>query len=659
MTEEPSPRWEDVAEVWHGPSYRDCALTLHPSVEATQVHGQIITCADVVDWDGDGGRDVVVSSWDACFGHAVQLYRDQTAAGEPPRLVFAAEVPGITGYVSAIRRGGRLHLLSASRLRRHLHLFVAEDRPGEPRFGPPTVIPLEADWCRNGELIHYARFVDFDGDGGVSLIVGTDYWHDYWPDGVEWNEAAYRPYDDTGRWRGGPLRGHLYRFPVRGDLQAPDIGRGRPILADGAPIEVYGQLAPALADYRGVGRPDLICGSFEDRLVHYPRRADGTFETGRPVRGADGEPLRLGHCIYFPTAVDWTGDGRPDVIVGAEDGRTWLLRHGGVADGDPVFGAPEPVAALGPRPSLGILPVPAIADRTRAGCRDLILGNGTGELLYLPNLADHAPPAYAPPCRLTAGGEPVRVRAGANGSLQGPSEYNFGYTCPTSVDWDGTGRTDLVVGDIFGRYLLYRRAADLEDGVPAFEAPKVLTVDGEALNTVWRVRPAVVDWQGTGVLHLVTPDADGVLCQYRRCGDADLTDKRPLTFRDGEPIRFTEDFGGGRGRVKLCLADWTGDGRFDLIVGTHNRASVPPGPTGIPRHSTGQAGVLLLVNVGDNAEPRFDAPRPFLYDGSPIVLGMHSCAPEPVFWSSTTQPDLLVGAEDGRLLWFLRAHLSW
>ncbi len=132
-----------------------------------------------------------------------------------------------------------------------------------------------------------------------------------------------------------------------------------------------------------------------------------------------------------------------------------------------------------------------------------------------------------------------------------------------------------------------------------------------------------------------------------------------MVFDDGSPVRFTEDFGGGLGRIRLCVCDWSGNGRYDILLGTHARASVPPGPGGMPRHTTAQAAVLLLENVGGNDAPRFGPPRPILYQGEPIQIGMHSCSPEVVDWRGRGQLDLLVGAEEGSLLWFKREELSW
>lgn len=649
-------RWEDVIPAWRDPGYGERALGYHPSVRRRQVCGAIITCVEVVDWDGDGGRDLLVSAWDACYGGRVRLFRDVGRRDDgTPALSDGGIVEGISGYVTAVPDGPTFHLLSTSRLRRQLHLYVNRGEPGRPRFGSPVVLSPDADWLRDGELFHLARFHDIDGDGRMELLLGTDHWRDYWPDGKEWNVAGYRPYSTDGRWRGGPLRGNLYVFRNEGTAAEPRLGRGIPLTAGAFPIEAYGQLAPAPGDFRGTGRDDLVCGSFLDELYFFPRTGDGRFAPGRMLSAGTG-PLRLPHCIHFPVAVDWDGDGRVDLLVGDEAGRVWFVRNGGTVDGEPVFRRPVAVPCADAPLRVGALPVPAAADWTGRGRVDVIVGNSAGELLFLANRGAPERPALGPARPLSAGGRRVRVAAGPTGSIQGPSESKFGYTCPTAADWDGDGRPDLLLSDIHGRHLFLR---NLGGDPPRFAAPRPLRVGDRPLVTVWRVRPTVADWQGDGRLSYVTLDEDGVLAAYERLSDEDLGAKRLLTYDDGTPIRFTEDSGGGLGRIKLCAGDWRGNGRPDILFGTHNRASVPPGPTGMPRHTTYQAGIFILENVGgDGTVPRFAAARPLGRDGTPFVFGMHACSPEIVAWRPGRPPDLLVGAEDGSLLWFPREEIT-
>jgi hypothetical protein len=650
-------RWEDVIPVWTDPGYGDREIPFSATAARRQLAGAIISLAEPVDWYGKGGKDILLSAWDACYGASVRLYAHTgTGTDGTPELAFDHVLEGVSGFVTVVPDGDTFHLLSTSRLRRSLHLHVNIGTVGNPRFADPLVLDLDADWQHDGEIFHLARFHDIQGDDRPALVLGTDYWTDYWPDGKEWNVEGYRPYGTEGRWRGGPLRGHLYVFANHGTRREPRLGRGVAVTADDGPIEVYGQLGPAFGDFRGNGRDDLICGSFLDRLYFHARRPDGTFAAGRMALGDDGQPLVLDHCIHLPAAVDWDGDGRTDLLVGAEDGRIWFIRNSGQQiDGTPVFERPVPIMATDARPHVGVLPMPAAADWSGNGREDLIVGNSTGELLYVPVDGGPEAPRLGTPRPVQAGGHTVRVAAGPSGSLQGPSEFKFGYTSPAAGRWFGGERPDLVMSDIFGRYLAFR---NLGGEPPQFEAPRELQFEGRPLRTVWRVRPAITDWAATHATQLVTLDADGILCAFEQLSDTVVGNKTPLLDADDRPIRFTEDFGGGRGRIKLTVCDWTGDGHLDIVYGTHNRASVPPDKSGIPRHTTYQAGVFLLKNIGDNDRPRFAPAKPFLYQEQPLVLGMHECAATPVWWRKQPLPDLVIGVEDGTLLWLKRDSLA-
>jgi len=651
-------RWEDDATVWTGPFYGDHAVSYAPEVETAPAAGRIITCVDVLDWDGDGGRDLLLSAWDPCYDGRVFLHRQigENADGTP-RLGAQEVVDNVRGYVTSFADGETFHLVSASRMRQTIHFHPNIGTRREPRFADPVVLELDADWVKGNEYFHMARVHDMDGDGRPELIVGTDNWDDYWPNGLEWNDEGYRAYDDAGRWLGGPLRGYVYAFKIEGPLDNPRLGKGRPLMSGDVPLEVYGQLGPALGSFDGGETTSIVCGEFWN-ILHIADRIEGhRFDRTRLVRTLQGTTLELDQCIHMPCIVDWNGNGRPDVLVGAEDGYVTFFRNTGeTVDGDPAFEHAGRVETTHPVVHAGVLPCPAAADFTGNGRPDLVVGNSTGELLFYENRGPDNAPALAREVMLHAGGAPVRIAAGPTGSIQGPSEKMFGYSCPTVADWSGTGRLDLLVGDITGYQSLYRNTGGTP---PAFAAPQRLEFEGRPLKTVWRVRPAVTNWLQGGPLHYLTLDEDGVLSDYRRLGEAELGDKRYLRWEDGTPIRFTEDVGGGRGRAKLCVSDWTMSGRLDLIVGTHARASVPPGPGGMPRHTTGQAGIFYLANVGSNAEPVFAAPRPFSFRGETIAMAMHVASPEAVDWTGDGAPGLLVGVEDGSIVWLPRKDLSW
>ena len=110
--------------------------------------------------------------------------------------------------------------------------------------------------------------------------------------------------------------------------------------------------------------------------------------------------------------------------------------------------------------------------------------------------------------------------------------------------------------------------------------------------------------------------------------------------------------------MKLCICDWSGSGRFDLIIGTHARASVSSTKGGAPRSTTGQAGIFLLENVGSNLGPVFAEARAFAYEDKVIAMGMHVASPEAVDWTGCGELGLMVGVEDGSIVWLQRSALS-
>ena len=96
--------------------------------------------------------------------------------------------------------------------------------------------------------------------------------------------------------------------------------------------------------------------------------------------------------------------------------------------------------------------------------------------------------------------------------------------------------------------------------------------------------------------------------------------------------------------------DWDGDGLLDLVVATPRHGSVPNPKTGLPQ-SLGLPGaaVLLLRNVGTEADPVFEFPRLFKFRGKGVFLGQHACSAAVAPLGPGRGPNLLVGDETGTL----------
>lgn len=79
----------------------------------------------------------------------------------------------------------------------------------------------------------------------------------------------------------------------------------------------------ALADWNGDGKVDLLVNSLNVNLLENTGQTDG--QTWFRDRGPMAERRLAGHTTS-PTVVDWDRDGRPELLVGAEDGMFYYLR---------------------------------------------------------------------------------------------------------------------------------------------------------------------------------------------------------------------------------------------------------------------------------------------------------------------------------------------
>ncbi|MFV2066675.1 MAG: exo-alpha-sialidase [Pirellulales bacterium] len=506
------------------------------------------------------------------------------------------------------------------------------------------------------------QYADYDGDGHADLIVGVGDWSTY-----GWDNA----YNAQGEWQNGRLHGYVYWIRNRGTNAKPDYEPPRRVEAGGADVDVFGWPSPSFADFDGDGDLDLICGEFLDQFTYFENhgsRTEPRYAAGRRLVHR-GRPIHMELQMIVPTAIDWDGDGDVDLIVGEEDGSVALVEHTGqIIDGRPHFLPPKYFQQEADTLMFGALATPFAFDWDGDGDQDLLCGNTAGQIGLFENLgeavrtdsssssgvAEVGPAAarkWSGPRLLETASGPIHLQAGPNGSIQGPCEAKWGYTTLSVADWDGDNLPDLLVNSIWGEIIWYRNvgtrrqpklaeARAVEVAWPsAPPKPKWFWWDPteKQLVTQWRTTPVAVDFTGDGRTDLVMLDTEGYLSllERRQAGDhlELLPPRRAFVDRAGNPIRLNARTAGGSGRRKLAVADWDGDGRLDLLV---NSSSAD-----------------WWRNEGNRGDHIVLDPRGPLAKQN--VAG-HTTSPAVSDFDRDGRPDLIVGAEDGRLYYLAHQH---
>ncbi len=261
---------------------------------------------------------------------------------------------------------------------------------------------------------------------------------------------------------------------------------------------------------------------------------------------------------------------------------------------------------------------PCLADLNGDGVQCLLLGQaGDGKVRVYRSVSKgkRQPPRFDSFTWLGDGQSGSRVPAGVDA----------GFT-PCVVDLDGDGTPDLLSGSSTGDIYFFKGKGDgkFADGVV------LKGQDNAALNVGRASTVFACDWDGDGVLDLIVGTAAGRVYLIPNKGSASQ-------YAFGKPRRLTADDKEilvASGYAFPVVADWDGDGRPDLLVGT------------------GAGGVLWYRNRGTREQPKLEAARTLVADSvlaknASAVLGdgqwglrAKICV---VDWNRDGRPDLLLG----------------
>jgi hypothetical protein len=220
-------------------------------------------------------------------------------------------------------------------------------------------------------------FVDFNADGKLDMISGS--------------------YD--------PGECYLFRGLGQGkyaEREAIVDKSGKPVLHHPDQKQTFESFGswPVLVDWNNDGKPDLLVGTFDGTM--FVRLNEGTrekpeFATKNLAVEADGRELKVPGGHAAPAVVDWDGDGRWDILSGSDNGAVYLYRNIG-EPGRPRFAAAETLVPehkgngydefldVGAEPVPGIRTQIAAVDYNGDGKMDLLVGDFCTNISPKPDL---------------------------------------------------------------------------------------------------------------------------------------------------------------------------------------------------------------------------------------------------------------------------------
>ena len=267
----------------------------------------------------------------------------------------------------------------------------------------------------------------------------------------------------------------------------------------------------------------------------------------------NGSPLDAGdHTI--PCVADWNGDGLPDLLLGYQTASKVAVYLNSGSTTQPAFTTFADVQAGGtniylPSGACGS-PSPWVCDYDGDGMRDLLVGSGSdGKVYFYRNINTDANPVLTNGAALLMSGNPLSVVYRAT---------------PYVHDWDEDGLPDLLCGDVNGYVHWFRNVGTRQS--PVYTNDVLIQAGGTAVNFGLRSTVRVCDWDGDGVKDLLGAGSDNAA--WCRNGGNNALPALASPVRLRAPIAGVGLANIDTGyRMRLEVVDWNRDNVFDVLIG--------------------------------------------------------------------------------------------
>ena len=246
---------------------------------------------------------------------------------------------------------------------------------------------------------------------------------------VDWNE------DGKKDLIVGSGDGKIYYYQNIGTNDKP-VFLNKEVIKEGEKdLNVGSNAAPCVVDWNEDGKKDLIVGGGDGKIYYYQNIGtnDKPVFLNKEVIKEGEKDLNVGSNAA-PCVVDWNEDGKKDLIVGAGDGKIYYYQNVGTND-KPVFINKGMIKEGDNDLNVGGNASPFVVDWNEDGKKDLIIGNGEGNVYYYQNINTNKKPKFL-------SREIIRK-----------SETDLKHivvvvrnASPFVVDWNEDGKKDLVIG---------------------------------------------------------------------------------------------------------------------------------------------------------------------------------------------------------------------